>query len=106
MRSALAVAAIVALIAGPSFAQSGSQAPTQRLPAQSASTNASKATNVPKKAEALTQKQAMTQIEAQGYTKVSNLKKDAKGMWNATAMKDGKRVQLSLDTQGHVAQID
>ena len=50
--------------------------------------------------------QAKTRIEDQGFTNVSELKKDAKGMWNARAMKDGKFVQLSLDTQGHITQLN
>ena len=51
----------------------------------------------------LTEDQAKAKIESEGFTQISGLKKDAKGMWTASAMKEGKSVQLSLDTQGHIA---
>jgi hypothetical protein len=50
--------------------------------------------------------QAKARIEAQGFTNVSELKKDAQGMWNAKAMKDGKPVQISLDTRGQIAVLN
>jgi hypothetical protein len=54
----------------------------------------------------LTEDQAKAKIESEGFTQISGLKKDAKGMWTASAMKEGKSVQLSLDTQGHIALIN
>jgi len=54
----------------------------------------------------LTETQAKTRIEGLGFTNVSELKKDSKGMWNARAMKDGKQVQLSMDTQGRITQLN
>jgi len=51
----------------------------------------------------LTEEQAKAKIEGEGYTEVSGLMKDEGGMWTATAMKDGKPVQLSLNDQGNIA---
>jgi hypothetical protein len=50
----------------------------------------------------LTQDQAKSQIEAKGYSNVSGLRKDAKGIWRGKAMKDGSPVNLRLDLDGSV----
>jgi hypothetical protein len=47
--------------------------------------------------------QAKTRIEKAGYTNVVGLKKNADGIWQATAMQDGHTVQVSMDYQGHIA---
>jgi opacity protein-like surface antigen len=49
-----------------------------------------------------TEGQAKSRIEAGGYASVSDLKKDDQGVWRGSAMKDGKRVNVSLDFQGNV----
>lgn len=49
-----------------------------------------------------TEGQAKSRIEAKGYTKVTNLKKDDSGVWRGKATKDGKSVDVSLDFQGNV----
>jgi hypothetical protein len=53
-------------------------------------------------ANSFTQGEAMKQIEAKGYTKVTGLKKDDKGVWRGMAMKDGKSRSVSVDYQGNV----
>jgi hypothetical protein len=53
-------------------------------------------------ANSFTESQAKARIESRGYANVSLLKKDDKGIWRGTAMKDGKPVQISLDFQGNV----
>ena len=45
---------------------------------------------------------AKSQIEAKGYTRVANLKKDKDGVWHGKAMKDGASVPVSVDYQGNV----
>jgi hypothetical protein len=105
MRSGLIVAAIITLAAGPALAQNAKQpdaAAAANPPAQSEPA----APAAPNLAATLTETQAKSRIEAEGYSNVSNLKKDAKGMWNATAMKDGKPVQISLDSQGKVTLLN
>lgn len=53
-------------------------------------------------ANSFTEGQAKSRIEARGYTNVTDLKKDDKGVWRGKAMKGGKSVDVSLDFQGNV----
>jgi len=53
-------------------------------------------------ANSFTQAQAKSRIEAKGYSSVSGLKKDDKGIWRGMASKDGKSVNVSLDFQGNI----
>ncbi len=53
-------------------------------------------------ANSFTEGQAKSRIESRGYSDVSALMKDENGIWQGTAMKDGKAVQVSLDFQGNV----
>lgn len=53
-------------------------------------------------ANSFTEAQAKERIEEAGYTDVNGLKLDDKGVWQATAMKDGKSVAVALDYQGNV----
>ena len=97
MRSLIVVAAIASLTAGAAFAQDAKQ-PTNPPTAQTQPVTPT--TPI----AAIAETQAKARIEAQGFTDVSELKKDAQGMWNAKALKDGKAVQLSLDARGQVTQ--
>jgi hypothetical protein len=96
-RSMIVIATIASLAVGPAFAQSGAKQPA----APPAATQTKPATS---SAAAMTETQAKARIEAQGYANVSELKKDAQGMWTAKAMKDGKSHQVSLDTRGQITQ--
>lgn len=40
-------------------------------------------------------------LQSRGYTNVQNLKKDPGG-WTATAMKNGQRINIDLDTAGGI----
>jgi hypothetical protein len=51
---------------------------------------------------AFTKDQAKSQIEAKGYSSVSGLRKDAKGIWSGKATKDGLSVNVTLDVNGDV----
>ncbi|MDX0485504.1 PepSY domain-containing protein [Sinorhizobium medicae] len=53
-------------------------------------------------ANSFTEAQAKDRIEEAGYTDVNGLKLDDQGVWQATAMKDGKSVSVALDYQGNV----
>lgn len=53
-------------------------------------------------ANSFTEGQAKSKIESQGYTNVSSLKKDDKGIWTGTATKSGNKVNVRLDFQGNV----
>ena len=49
-----------------------------------------------------TEGQARKRIAKAGYTSVSKLTKDAQGLWQGTAMKDGASVNVALDFKGDV----
>ena len=49
-----------------------------------------------------TEAQAKGHIENAGYTDVTALTQDDKGVWNGTATKDGKSVAVAVDYQGGV----
>jgi hypothetical protein len=53
-------------------------------------------------ANSFTEAQAKERIEAAGFSDVSSLKLDDQGVWQATAMKDGKSAAVALDYQGNV----
>jgi hypothetical protein len=102
MRSLIALSLVAGLATGPSFAQYGAKAP--EAPPATESKPATPPASTTQTGAAMTEMHAKARIEAHGFTNVSQLEKDAKGVWNATAMKDGKSVHLSLDTQGRVTQ--
>ena len=53
-------------------------------------------------ANSFTEGQARSHIEDKGFTNVQGLKKDDKGVWRGTAMKNGASVAVALDYQGNV----
>ena len=53
-------------------------------------------------ANSFTEEQARERIEAAGFTGVADLKLDDQGIWQATAMKDGKSMPVAMDYQGNV----
>jgi len=53
-------------------------------------------------ANSFTEGQAKSRIESNGYSNVSELKKDDSGIWTGSAMKGGQKVNVRLDFQGNV----
>lgn len=53
-------------------------------------------------ASSFTEGQAKSRIESNGFTNVSGLTKDDKGLWRGKASKGGKQVDVTLDFQGNV----
>lgn len=53
-------------------------------------------------ANSFTESQARSRLESSGFTGVTNLKKDANGIWQGTATKDGKQQTVSLDYKGNI----
>ncbi len=54
-------------------------------------------------ASRLNEAQAQSRIEARGYSNVSGLHKDRHGVWRGDAtLKDGRRVEVTLDLQGNI----
>jgi hypothetical protein len=67
------------------------------------STPATQVTATPRApGHAFTTDQAKSQIEAEGYSDISGLKKDAKGIWRGKAVKDGSPVNVTLGSDGNV----
>ncbi|MCB8820229.1 PepSY domain-containing protein [Microvirga rosea] len=54
-------------------------------------------------ANSFTEGQARSRIEAQGFTDVSELRKDDQGIWHAKAQRNGQGVEVMLDFRGNVA---
>ena len=54
-------------------------------------------------ANSFTEAQARERIMKGGYSHVSALKKDDKGLWQGTAMKNGKSVRVAIDYKGDVS---
>ena|SRR5882672_7315413 len=118
LRSTIIAAVVANLAIGFSFAQNvyppASPAPTPSVaqtPAPPRTEPGNPAIRTPEAnnpgaptagANSFTEVQAKSRIEANGYSNVSALKKDEKGIWRGTAMKEGKSVQVSLDLQGKV----
>jgi hypothetical protein len=120
MRAAIAIAAMVALTAGTAFAQqegAPSELGAQHPPIHSEPAAPPSTAEAPKLPDAApvtsseaqagakieSEAQAKAKIESEGYTEVSGLKQDEKGIWTATAMKEGKAVQLSLNSDGQLS---
>jgi len=78
--------------------------PAQKGPSNSAvkSMDSNNSASPVEGANSFTMDQAKSHIEDKGYTKVTGLKKDSKGVWRGMAMKDGKSVPVTVDYQGNV----
>jgi hypothetical protein len=54
-------------------------------------------------ANSLNEDQARSRIEAKGYSNISVLQKDSRGIWRGKArMKDGRSVAVILDLEGNI----
>ena len=54
-------------------------------------------------ANSLDEDQAKLRIEAKGYSNVSGLQKDSRGIWRGDArLKDGRSVDVTLDLEGNI----
>ncbi len=92
------------------FAAVAQTTPSATPPANSGPGNSAiNAPNAPSKpgapvagANSFTESQAQARIEDKGFSTVTDLRKDDAGVWRATATKDGKQHNVSLDFQGNV----
>jgi hypothetical protein len=98
MRILIAAAATLTLLAGSAFPQT---APTSTTPAVSSPNATNPKAPVPG-ANSFTEGQAKSRIEANGFSNVSGLQKDADGVWRGKAMKNGTSVTVGLDFQGNI----
>jgi hypothetical protein len=75
---------------------------TTLTPLPSVTPSPKAATPVQAAVPAITVDQAKSQIEAKGYSSVTGLQRDAKGIWRGKAVKDGFPVNVTLDLNGNV----
>jgi hypothetical protein len=88
---------------GAAFAQSAPAKSDSTAPAAVATSENPRTAAAPVAgANSYTENQARARLEEKGFGNVNDLKKDDKGIWRATAMKDGKSTPVSLDYQGNV----
>ncbi|PZN94422.1 MAG: hypothetical protein DCF30_20300 [Hyphomicrobiales bacterium] len=55
-------------------------------------------------ANSFTEGQAKSRLEANGYTAVTDLKKDDNGVWKGSAMNSGAKVAVSVDYRGNIVR--
>ncbi|GAU84702.1 PepSY domain-containing protein [Bosea sp. BIWAKO-01] len=80
----------------------GAQAQTSTT-APTPSPNAPADANAPLPgANSFTEGQAKSRLEANGYTAVSELKKDDNGVWKGKATHGGQAVNVSVDYRGNI----
>lgn len=106
MKSIIGISLALALgVSGAALAQGAAPQAKPNAPQNSAiKSPQDKKPNTPAAgANSFTRGQAKGHIEKAGYTNVSELKKNKDGLWQGRAMKDGKKVSVSLDFQGNVA---
>ena len=101
MRTYVAIAAAAALFIGPT-AMAQPANPTGNTPAVNAPNTPPNPGAPVSGANSFTEGQAKSRIESNGFSSVSELRKDDQGVWRAKATKDGRNVAVSLDFQGNV----
>jgi len=104
-KAALAVAAALVFSAGAVAAQNAPAPRTTTNPPAVVSPNETARTTAAPVAgrNSFTEDQARTRFTDNGYTQVSDLRKDeATSVWHAKAMKSGKTVAVTLDYQGNI----
>lgn len=102
-RVGLILIAVASIGTGVALAQSAATAPSSTPPAVATSNTPPPAGAPVAGANSFTEAQARKRIEDQGFSNVTNLKKDDHSIWRGTAMKNGTSVPVALDFQGNVA---
>ena len=97
--SALTTAAMAQTSATQPMNNSGSSNPAvTHKPADSPQTTGA----VEPGANSFTEAQARSRLEAQGFSNVTELRKDDQGIWRGKAQRDGKSVSVGIDYKGTV----
>ena len=98
-RSILIISAAL-MVATSAFAQNQ---PAQSGPGNNAVNSGQKNSNAPVAGRnSFTEGQAKSKIEGAGFSNVSGLAKDDKGVWRGKANKGGSSTNVSVDFQGNV----
>lgn len=69
---------------------------------QAVSTTSQSADTPARGANSFTESQARSRMEAKGYTNISGLSKNADGVWEGKAEKNGRQTSVWLDYKGNV----
>ena len=102
-RMGLIAVAMASLGTVAALAQSATTAPSSSTPPAVSTTSTPPPAGAPVAgANSFTEAQARKRIEDQGFSSVTNLKKDDKSIWRGTATKNGASVPVALDFQGNV----
>ena len=97
MKNMYLAAALLAAMSGHAFAQTTSDTNTPAVATPGENTS-----DAPVEGEnSFTEDQAKDRLAKAGYSAVSALKLDDKGIWRGTATKDGKSTPVALDYQGN-----
>jgi hypothetical protein len=80
------------------------QAPAAPGPGNSAvqTPNAPQPANPVAGANSFTEGQAKSRLESQGFSEISDLRKDDQGVWRGKAKKGASSMEVSVDFQGNV----
>jgi hypothetical protein len=98
MKKLLLATMIVSATAFGALAQTSTTSP---MPAPK--TDADKNAPLPG-ANSFTEGQAKSRLEANGYSNVTELKKDENGVWKGSAMNAGAKVNVSVDYRGNIVR--
>ena len=102
MRLSIVLAASAALLCTPAIAQQRPANPNADTPAVNMPNSPPNPGAPVAGANSFTEGQAKSRIETNGFSNVSDLKKDDQGVWRGKAMKGGQSVNVSVDFQGNV----
>jgi hypothetical protein len=102
MKNIILAAALLGASACAALAQTAPTTTTDGNTPAVATPDSKNATAPVEGANSFTEEQAKDRIEKAGYSGVKDLKKDDKGIWMASGMKDGKSLMIALDYQGNV----
>lgn len=94
-----ALAATFILTASVAYAQTAQPGPNNPAVSTPGVNNANRPVEG---ANSFTESQAKARLEAQGYSNITDLKKDDQGVWRAKASKGGSTSNVSLDFQGNI----
>jgi hypothetical protein len=102
MRHLLLAAAFVGASTFGAFAQTSTTPTTDGDTPAVATPDTGNATAPVEGANSFTEDQAKERITEAGYADVTGLTLDDRGLWKATATKDGKSMNVALDYQGNI----
>lgn len=96
------IAMTAILTTGTCLAQSTDKAAASGNSNQAVATTSENATQPAAGSNSFTAGEAKARLERQGFSNVSDLNKDANGVWHGKAQKDGSTGQVWLDYKGNI----